>query len=126
MVSNDIERNANGTFAKGYRGGPGRPKGTTKANFRTILASLPESVRTFTLDDGTVVDAHQFAMAKLLQHINEDNWPALKDFLDRTVGKPVDTMLIQEEQSSVPPDPETRAALLAELRALRQAVQADD
>ena len=122
MIATDNERNAAGRFVAGHKGMGGKPKAK---NFRTILNSLPESIRTFTLDDGSVVDAHQFAMAKLLQHINEDNWPALQDFLNRTVGKPTDTMLIQDESSNVPPDPETRRLLLAELKSLRDAINGD-
>jgi len=86
----------------------GRAKGSTMPTFRGILASMPEgtcgAAGDWRLPDAPNVELtpYQWAMGWLIKHVEEGNWHALQDFLNRTVGKPADTLNLRDE---TPPDP---------------------
>jgi len=96
-VGNDSRRNTNG-----------RPKGSTMPTFRTILESMPKgtcgAAGDWRLPDApeTELTPYQWALGWLIKHVEEGNWHALQDFLNRTVGKPAETLNLNE---SPPPDP---------------------
>jgi len=99
-----------GTFQKGHdpRRKENPRKGTKQPTFRGILASMPEGT-CGTAGDWRLPDApnveltpYQWAMGWLIKHVEEGNWHALQDFLNRTVGKPADTLNLRDE---TPPDP---------------------
>ena len=99
-----------GTFQKGHdpRRKENPRKGTKQPTFRGILASMPEGVHDFFLSNvcedapDIRLDPYQWALAWQIRHIKEGNWHALQDFLNRTVGKPADTLNLRDE---TPPDP---------------------
>ena len=75
-------RNANGQFAKGWKGGPGSPHAAKVAEWRQAL------VDAVTPEDLTAV------VQKLVERAKAGESWAVRELMDRTVGKPVEPDLI--------------------------------
>ncbi len=74
---------ATGRFARGWKGGPGNPHAKRVGELRSaLLASV-------TPDDLRAV------VAKLVQRAKDGDIRAIKELLDRTLGKPQETDLIE-------------------------------
>jgi hypothetical protein len=76
-------RGPGGRFAKGNPGGPGNPHAAHVAALRTALlqAVTPEKMRAI--------------VEKLIEQALEGNIPAIRELLERTLGKPIETDLLE-------------------------------
>lgn len=79
----DGERAANGRFLLGNRGGPGNPFGKQVGALRAALLSAvtPEELAAIT--------------ATLVQLAKDGNVAAIREVFDRTLGKPVESDLLE-------------------------------
>src|SRR5688500_3044909 len=76
-------RDANGRFAPGWRGGPGNPYAKKVAQLRSVLLT------TVTEDDMKAV------ALKLVEMARSGHLPAIKELLERTLGKPVEADFLE-------------------------------
>ena len=76
--NNGDGRDASGRFAPGNKGGPGNPFARKVGQLRAAL------LETVTEDDMRAV------AAKLVQMARGGNLPAIRELLERTLGKPVE------------------------------------
>ncbi len=80
--ANGAERGPAGRFAPGNRGGPGNPHGATVAKLRAAML-------------GAVSEADvQAIVGKLVALAREGSVPAIREVLDRTLGRPVESDLL--------------------------------
>jgi hypothetical protein len=76
-------------FKKGQSGNPagGKP-GPRRPTFKTILESLPKSLKEFQHPDYGILNPYQLAVAMLVEAAgNGESW-AIKELLDRQLGRP--------------------------------------
>jgi hypothetical protein len=105
-------RDGNGRFRPGNSGGPGNPFARRTAKLRTAL------LRAVKPDD---IEA---AVAKLVEKAKAGELPAIKELLDRCLGRPKET--VEQELAILQAKAEQRASLdfalatAAEVRDLRQ------
>jgi hypothetical protein len=76
-------RDGSGRFAPGNKGGPGNPFARKVGQLRAAL------LETVTIDDMKAV------AAKLIEEARAGELPAIKEFLERTLGKPVEADLME-------------------------------
>jgi hypothetical protein len=75
-------RDGSGRFAPGNKGGPGNPHARKVAQLRSAL------LETVTEDDMRAIGAKLIAMAR------GGNLPAIKELIERTLGRPIEADLI--------------------------------
>jgi hypothetical protein len=105
-------RYGNGRFRPGNTGGPGNPYAKRTAKLRTALlrAVKPEDI--------------EAAVAKLVEKAKAGELPAIKELLDRCLGRPKET--VEQELAILQARAEERASLdfalatAAEVQELRQ------
>jgi len=92
-------------FKKGNPGGPGRPKGSGRPTFQGIINRLKERNELEWQNDelGIILDdPYQQAMLQLVSAIqNGESW-AIKDFMDRGIGKPAIPLEIEADVNIQP------------------------
>jgi len=74
-------RDANGRFLKGWAGGPGRPAGCQQIAWREAVAAAV-----------TIRDIEEIVIVLMGQAKKGEPW-AVKEFLDRVIGKAVQPIL---------------------------------
>jgi hypothetical protein len=76
-----------GRFTDGHPGGPGRPKGKRSAELRRELLA------------GTDINELRAVWAKLLELAKGGDLPAIKEVLDRTLGRPVQAVDVEATET---------------------------
>ncbi len=78
-------RRENGTFAPGYKGGPGNPYAARVGQLRSMLIQA--------VGDNDFKDI----IAALLKQAKDGDLPAIREVLDRLLGKPKTTIEVQKD-----------------------------
>ena len=82
-------------WKKGQSGNPnGRPKGSGRKTFSTIIANLPQDLKQHQID-GHTLSTHEAVMAQLISAaFNGESW-AIKDYIDHVCGKAVQAVEVE-------------------------------
>lgn len=86
-INGALGRDGAGRFTEGNPGGPGRPKGKRTAELRRELLA------------GTDINELREVWAKLIELAKGGDLPAIKEVLDRTLGRPVQAVDVEATET---------------------------